>query len=65
MMKNIELAESLQKSLGKNSTNRVFSELAKEYPNGIQNQSLKFVPATGTISTTGTVNIKRNTHFGK
>ncbi len=60
-----QLADHLRQALGVATTQRVFTEIAKEDRAAIENQSKKIVTTTGEISSSGSVSIPRNHHYGK
>jgi hypothetical protein len=60
-----QLAENFTQALGTATTQRVFTDIAKEDRAAIENQTKKIVTSTGAISTTGSVSIPRSHHYGK
>lgn len=60
-----QLAENFKQALGTTTTERVFTEIAKEDRNAIENQTKKIVTSTGAISLLGSVSIPRSHHYGK
>lgn len=60
-----QLAENFKQALGTTTTERVFTEIAKEDRNAIENQTKKIVTSTGAISSSGSISIPRSHHYGK
>lgn len=60
-----QLAENFTQALGATTTQRVFTDIAKEDRAAIENQTKKIVTSTGAISSTGSVSIPRSHHYGK
>ena len=60
-----QLAENFTQALGTGTTQRVFTDIAKEERAAIENQTKKIVTSTGAISSTGSVSIPRSHHYGK
>lgn len=60
-----QLAENFTQALGTATTQRVFTDIAKEERVAIENQTKKIVTSTGAISSTGSVSIPRSHHYGK
>lgn len=52
-------------SLGENTAERVFSELAKEDRVAIENQSVKISTLTGGLSKSGTIPVPKNHNHGE
>jgi len=61
----IKLAEKFNFSFGNRTTSRVFSSMAEDDRKAIQDQSMKIVTASGTISKDGTVKVPKNSHYGR
>lgn len=59
-----ELAENYRQALGTTTTQRVFTDIAKEERSAIENQTKKVAPETGAISSTGSISIPRSHHYG-
>ncbi len=60
-----QLAENFEQALGKVTTHRVFTDIAKDERTAIENQTKKIVTSTGAISSTGSISIPRSHHYGK
>lgn len=60
-----QLAENFTHAFGATTTQRVFTDIAKEERAAIENQTKKIVTSTGAISSTGSVSIPRSHHYGK
>lgn len=60
-----QLAENFTQALGTTTTQRVFTDIAKEEREAIENQTKKIVTSTGAISSTGSISIPRSHHYGK
>lgn len=60
-----QLAENFTQVLGATTTQRVFTDIAKEERAAIENQNKKIVTSTGAISSTGSVDIPRSHHYGE
>ena len=60
-----QLAENFTQALGTATTQRVFTDIAKEERAAIENQTKKIVTSTGAISSIGSVSIPRSHHYGK
>lgn len=61
----IDMATNLKEALGESTTIRVFNQLAQEDRNAIEKQQRKIDTATGSISSSGSVSIPQNHHYGK
>lgn len=60
-----QLAENFTQALGTATTQRVFTDIAKEERAAIENHTKKIVTSTGAISSTGSISIPRSHHYGK
>lgn len=60
-----QLAENFTQALGAATTQRVFTDIAKEDRAAIENQTKKIVTSTGAIASTGSISIPRSHHYGK
>lgn len=59
------MANNLKEALGESTTVRVFNQMAQEDRDAIEKQQRKIDTATGSISSSGSVSIPRNHHYGK
>ena len=59
-----KLAENFKQALGTTTTEKVFTDIAKEERAAIENQSKKIETSTGAISSAGSVSIPRSHHYG-
>lgn len=61
----VDMANNLKEALGESTTVRVFNQMAQEDRDAIEKQQRKIDTATGSISSSGSVSIPRNHHYGK
>lgn len=59
-----QMAENVKKSLGAVTHDRVFRRMAEEERKGIFDQRTKVNPTTGALTTSGSVPVPRNHHYG-
>lgn len=64
-MSRVQMAAAMNSAIGAITSKRVFSEMAKEEELAIINKQIKVDPKAGTLSTSGTVSIPPNHHYGK
>ena len=60
----IQMAESLKKSFGESTGKSVYDTIAEEERAALKKQTMKFSPALGTFSTSGSVPVPPNRHYG-
>ena len=61
----VQMAAAMNSVIGANTSNRVFSEMAKDDEAAIINKQIKVDPKAGTLSSSGTVSVPPNHHYGK
>lgn len=64
-MSRVEMAAAMNGAIGASTSKRVFSEMAREEESAIINKQIKVDPKAGTLSTSGTVSVPPNHHYGK
>lgn len=61
----VDMADNLKEALGESTAVRVFNQMAQEDQDAIEKQQRKIDTTTGSISSSGSVSIPRNHHYGK
>lgn len=61
----VQMASNMKCAMGSASTERVFSEMAKEEEEAIAKGKLKIETKTGMLSASGTISIPPNHHYGE
>ena len=61
----LTMATHTKRAFGENIGEKVFSQMADEDRAAVENDKMKVSTVTGALSSTGTVSVPRNHHFGK